>query len=125
MRWVWEETRRFMFVADPDNIAWYSENSGPNTHKVGTKQANAFGLYDMSGNVREWCRDWDHSDYAGAPTDGSAWLIGGGQTSRVLRGGSCYSDATNLRSASRSYGTPGNRYGLSCGFRLVAVVQTQ
>ena len=54
--------------------------------------ANAFGLYDMHGNVWEWCQDWYHDSYSAiagdAPTDGSAWVTGGEQKYRVLRGGS-------------------------------------
>ena len=52
------------------------------------KVANAFGLYDMHGNVWEWCLDYWHDDYQGAPTDGSAWLTGGNDSYRLLRGGS-------------------------------------
>jgi formylglycine-generating enzyme required for sulfatase activity len=74
----------------------------------------------MHGNVWEWCQDWHHGSYNGAPGDGSAWLNGGDQDDRVLRGGSWLVDATFLRSAFRFYGSPGNRSS-NRGFRVVAV----
>jgi len=73
---------------DLDEVAWYDGNSGGKTHSVGQKKPNELGLYDMSGNVYEWCQDVWHDSYEGAPTDGSAWLKGGDQARRVLRGGS-------------------------------------
>ena len=83
--------------------------------------ANAFGLYDMHGNVWEWCQDWYHDSYAAiagdAPTDGSAWLSGSEQKYRVLRGGSWNNLALYARSAYRYYVTPGYRSGNS-GFRV-------
>jgi len=97
----------------------YREKTTP----VGSFQPNAFGLYDMHGNVWEWCEDVYHSNYDGAPTDGSARLSGGDSSLRVLRGGSWYSFAFNLRSAIRVRITPGLR-DVAYGFRLVAVVRT-
>ncbi|HEX8847607.1 MAG TPA: SUMF1/EgtB/PvdO family nonheme iron enzyme, partial [Pyrinomonadaceae bacterium] len=75
------------YAGDMDEIAWYIKNSGSKTHPVGQKQANAWSLYDMHGNVREWCEDVWHENYKGTPSDGSAWLIGGNSNLRVLRGG--------------------------------------
>ena len=67
---------------------WYDDNSHDMTHPVGEKLPNAFGLYDMHGNVWEWLTDSWHENYRGAPTDGSAWEQGGDAEQRLLRGGS-------------------------------------
>lgn len=114
------------YAGNLSEMAWYSDNSENRTHAVGQKQPNAWGLADMHGNVSEWCQDWMHLDetYAGAPTDGSAWLSGGEQTDRVLRGGSWHDDDARLRSAFRDWGAPGNRFDFR-GFRVVAVVRPQ
>lgn len=69
--------------------------------------ANAFGLFDLHGNVWEWCQDVWHESYDSAPRDGSAWLSGGDSSLRVLRGGSWYDDSRNCRAASRSWLAPG------------------
>jgi formylglycine-generating enzyme required for sulfatase activity len=83
---------------------------------VGSFAPNAFGLYDMEGNVAEWVQDTWHENYADAPTDGSAWA--GGDTSlRVLRGGSWYSFPPDLRSASRRADQPDHR-SPEIGFRV-------
>jgi formylglycine-generating enzyme required for sulfatase activity len=107
-----------------DSTAWYSANSGSKTHPVGAKQPDGFGLYDMHGNVSEWCQDWYHPSYDGAPSDGSAWLSGGEHQFRVLRGGSWLDDAPVLRSATRNLYPPDYRFNFF-GFRVVAVVRTQ
>jgi formylglycine-generating enzyme required for sulfatase activity len=78
---------------------------------------NAFGLHDMHGNVWEWTQDVWHNDYIGAPTDGSAWLDGGNQQQRVLRGGSSRDFRQHLRSAYRNMNAPDD-LGFSNGFRL-------
>lgn len=114
------------YAGNLSEMAWYSENSGNKTHAVGGKRPNDWGLADMHGNVWEWCEDWYHSSYDGAPSDGSAWLSGGERKYRVLRGGSWYVVASGLQSAFRYNSTPDYRYvNVSIGFRLVAVVRTQ
>jgi formylglycine-generating enzyme required for sulfatase activity len=80
--------------------------------------ANAFGLADMHGNVREWCQDHWHGNYTGAPTDGTAWLTDNQAARLVLRGGSWGLTLRNCRSATRSLDVAGERNNFT-GFRLV------
>jgi formylglycine-generating enzyme required for sulfatase activity len=89
------------------------------TTPVGTFQPNAFGLYDMHGNVWEWCQDSWHSNYKGAPTDGSAWLDNEESSNRkLLRGGSWFNYPANCRSAFRYDNDLDYRIG-NFGFRVV------
>ena len=85
---------------------------------VGSFPPNAYGLYDMHGNVWEWCLDEWHENYQGAPTNGSAWITGGDSGRRLLRGGSWSGDPKNCRSANRLRFEPdlGND---NLGFRVV------
>ncbi|MDY6297051.1 MAG: formylglycine-generating enzyme family protein [Alloprevotella sp.] len=99
------------------NVAWYSDNSGETTHDVGTKQANELGIYDMTGNVREWCQDWYGETYyeKSSTTDPQGPASG---TSRVLRGGSWDIIAQSCRVAYRGIFFPD--LGLNnIGLRLV------
>ncbi|HRT63957.1 MAG TPA: formylglycine-generating enzyme family protein [Candidatus Hydrogenedentes bacterium] len=89
--------------------AWYYDNSGDTTHPVGQKTPNAWGLYDMSGNVWEWCQDWYGSYAAGAVSDPQGPSTGMG---RVLRGGNWINGVRYCRSAYRIWNYPGHRnYG--------------
>ena len=109
-----------------DEVGWYKDNPkffgvfgvGGKTHPVGQKKANEIGVYDMSGNVWEWCEDVWHENYNGAPTDGSAWLTGGEQNKRALRGGSWGSSDIVCRSAYRDMSNAGIR-SYYFGFRVV------
>ncbi len=85
--------------------------------------ANAFGLFDMHGNVWEWCQDYWHDSYNGAPTDGSAWLSGGDSTLRVLRGGSWGSNGWGCRAALRVRNGVGAR-DVNYGFRVGVAART-
>ena len=98
-----------------DNTGWYSSNSNSMTHEVGKKPANTWGLYDMHGNVWEWCFDWYGTYASGAQTDPTGASSG---TYRVIRGGGWYNSAGPLRSANRSSYYPDFR-GDYIGFRLV------
>ena len=97
-----------------ERYAWYEENSGWETHPVGQKQANAWGLYDMHGNVWEWVQDWYGEYPAVAVLDPEGPSSG---TYRVLRGGGWLSNARNCRAAFRVNGSPDYRYR-EVGFRL-------
>ena len=111
-------TTRYSF-GDSDSelgdYAWYDKNSGRTTHPVGQKKPNAWGLYDMHGNVWEWCQDW-HGDYpSGSVTDPTGAAVG---SLRVYRGGGWVDFARRCRSAVRGRFTPGVRFS-DLGFRVL------
>ncbi|MDX1908388.1 MAG: formylglycine-generating enzyme family protein [Bacteroidia bacterium] len=90
-----------------NEIGWYKENSYGETHPVGQLAPNELGLYDLSGNVMEWCEDNWHDTYAGAPTDGSVWANGDQRDSpRVMRGGGWSFYARYCRVSHRNLGMP-------------------
>jgi len=99
--------------------AWFSANSGNQTHPVGEKQPNPAGLHDMHGNVLEWVQDRFHADYRGGPTDGSVWEDAVG-AARVVRGGSWRVQASRCRCAVRLLIEPDDR-DVDLGFRCARV----
>jgi formylglycine-generating enzyme required for sulfatase activity len=119
----WTSDRRFSYGDDPGytnltNYAWYGANSGGTTHPVGQKLPNPWGLYDMHGNVWEFCQDW-FADYPGGivvdPQGPGTPFPGSG---RLIRGSGWYDVAKDCRSASRSTSGPVSRY-YGYGFRAV------
>jgi formylglycine-generating enzyme required for sulfatase activity len=110
-----------MYAGNLDALAWHGNNSGSTTHPVGTKKANLFGLYDMHGNVWEWCSD----RFARYPSGDAQDPQGPGTGSmRVLRGGSFHYGAMNLRSASRGGSAPDRQDQRGeLGFRIASTIR--
>lgn len=113
--WYWQNSGD-KWLSDTDND-WNGDKINANngrTRIVGTKQANALGLYDMSRNVYEWCFDWYGSYTAGAQTNP---VGASGGSDRVIRGGSWNNNASNCRVTNRNNNEPDNRNN-NVGFRL-------
>ena len=111
-------TTKFSFGDNESGLgdyAWYYDNSGRNTHPVGGKLPNAWGLYDMYGNVWEWCQDWEEDYPIGSVTDPSGATSG---SYRVVRGGSWGRTAEFCRSAYRDWDYPSYRSYRYYGFRV-------
>ena len=105
------------------DVGWFEDNNEKQTQSVGQKQPNQLGIYDMSGNVWEWCEDDWHDDYIGAPEDGTAWVKNPERGSRrVSRGGGWFNAAQVCRVADRGDDAPGDRHQ-GIGFRLVLSLQ--
>src|SRR5690606_22127525 len=97
---------------------WWCGNNSPSGSKpVAGKLPNAFGLFDMHGNVWEWCQDYWHGDYVGAPDNGNPWLLPNSGL-RVIRGGNWYYGAGDCRSTFRTEGYPPSRDS-TMGVRVV------
>ena len=111
------------YAGDLDVMAWYGANANNTTHPVGVKTPNAWGLYDMHGNVWEWVSDWYASDIYGQYENGTVTDPEGAERGsyRVIRGGSWLYAARYVRVAIRSFFTPGRRYS-DVGFRIVRTV---
>ncbi len=101
------------------DVAWYNANAGGKTHPVCQKMPNAWGLYDMHGNVWEWCQDWWGWYYANSPLDDPTGPAGG--SFRVYRGGCWFDGASEGRASFRHWGDPGFRYRQH-GLRLARAV---
>lgn len=101
-------------------VAWYVKNCADHSHPVGKKAPNELGLYDMSGNVWEWCEDDFHENFDGAPPDGSAWIDNPRNAERIQRGGGWAVMSSDCRIADRHH-LLSDQSSKIIGFRLVLV----
>jgi sulfatase modifying factor 1 len=112
----WKDKFEYAGANDIHSVGWYDENSADETKPVGLKQPNQLGIYDMSGNVYEWCQDWHSEDYYKSSPETNPQGPESG-SNRVNRGGSWYGNAHNTRVSYRNYNYPDDRYS-RLGFRL-------
>ncbi len=101
-----------------EEVGWYTDNSHSETKPVGLKAPNELDIYDMSGNVREWCADQWHNTYKGAPNDNTAWVDRDIGAYRVFCGGGWLNDARYCRATCRNGDNPSDRLNY-IGFRVV------
>jgi formylglycine-generating enzyme required for sulfatase activity len=120
-----EDCAAGLLPGNRSDYMWYClSSSTQGCRSVGLKLPNAFGLFDMHGNVFEWCEDDWHANYTGAPMDGSAWVGGVRETNRVVRGGAWDSEAVRCRVAARE-GLPNGTWAQSVGFRVAASISSR
>jgi len=111
----WRDGFTFSGSATIDDVAWYKDNSGNHTWPVGQKAANQLGIYDMCGNIWEWCEDWYTRDTSVIPKDGSPFLAGG--QNKVLRGG-CHHNWKIHCTVDKRYEITPDAFDGCIGFRL-------
>ncbi|HFU75414.1 MAG TPA: formylglycine-generating enzyme family protein [Arcobacter sp.] len=111
-------TRRFFDEEESDKYVWSRKNSSGKSHKVGLLMSNPWGVYDMYGNVWEWCEDWYAKDYTNVPNDGSANQIEG-KFLKTMRGGSVLNQIHFIDADSRNGNNSPYTYSSTIGFRVV------